>query len=205
VVGVSSLGREVARLPARSEEGLTSLGGEGELGQLLLRAAETYRDTVEALGSEAPQARRAADDLVQRMARFGKRWREVEADAARSVPADVAGRLAILERRLAVTTDAVARAEFERARDAMTAQLAYLDEIARGRERAVAKLTHQVATLERLRLAAVRHRSVDAARLGAELQPVVDELTEAGGDLDTAAEALSEASQPSLLSAKIAN
>ena len=50
----------------------------------------------------------------------------------------------------------------------------------------MARLTHQVATLERLRLAAVRHRSVDAARLGAELQPVVEELSEAGGDFDFA-------------------
>jgi hypothetical protein len=206
VVGVSSIARHVHRLSPPEEGELASLGGDGELGQLLLRAAGAYRDTVEALGSDAPQAKSAADDLVKRMARFGKRWREVEADAARSVPADVAERLAEVERRLAVTTDPVARAEFERARDAMVAQLAYLDEIARGRERAVAKLTHQVATLERLRLAAVRHRSVDAARLGAELQPVVDELTEAGGDLDTAAEALSEAAQVSLPPApRIAN
>jgi len=39
----------------------------------------------------------------------------------------------------------------------------------------------------------VHHRSVDAARLGAELAPVVEELTEAGGDLDLASEALGEA------------
>jgi hypothetical protein len=51
-----------------------------------------------------------------------------------------------------------------------------------------------VATLERLRLAALRQRSADAGRLGAELQPVVDELTQAGGDFDIAAEALTEAS-----------
>jgi hypothetical protein len=74
-----------------------------------------------------------------------------------------------------------------------------LAEIARGRERAVARLSHQVATLERLRLAAVRHRSVDAARLGIELQPAVDELHQAGGELDIESEALSEAHlQPTL-------
>ena len=39
-------------------------------------------------------------------------------------------------------------------------------------------------------LAALRHRSADAARLGGELAPVVDELSEAGGDFDIAAEAL---------------
>ena len=75
----------------------------------------------------------------------------------------------------------------------MSAQLAYLEEIAGGRERAVARLEHQVATLERLRWAALRHRSADAGRLGAELAPVVEELAQAGGDFDIAAEALSEA------------
>ena len=50
-----------------------------------------------------------------------------------------------------------------------------------------------MATLERLRWAALRHRSADAARLGAELQPVVEELAQAGGDFDIAAEALTEA------------
>jgi len=99
----------------------------------------------------------------------------------------------VITRRLESSTDPQTRTDFERAREAVTAQLAYLDEIARGRERAVARLTHQVATLERLRLAAVRHRSVDAARLGAELQPVVEEIADAGGDLDLASEALSEA------------
>jgi hypothetical protein len=205
VVGVSSIGRNVARVALGAGDELAGLSDRGELGQLLLRAASTWRETVEAIGENAPQARVAADDLVQRMARFGKRWIAIEAEASRSVPADVAERLEAIERRIAVTADPVARVEFERARDALAAQLAYLGEIAQGRERAVAKLTHQVATLERLRLAAVRHRSVDAARLGAELQPVVDELTEAGGDLDLAAEALSEAVQAAALPPRVAN
>jgi hypothetical protein len=97
-----------------------------------------------------------------------------------------------LEGRVERARDPLARAEFERAREALLAQLGYLDEIQRGRERAVARLTHQVATLERLRLAAVHHRSVDASRLGAELAPVVEELTQAGGELDLAAAALDE-------------
>jgi hypothetical protein len=61
-----------------------------------------------------------------------------------------------------------------------------------------------VATLERLRLAALRHRSVDASRLGAELQPVVDELADAGGDLDLASEALDEAQPLALPAAQLA-
>jgi hypothetical protein len=127
------------------------------------------------------------------MARFGRRWREVDAEASRSQPDELRERLLLIAARVDSTTDAQTRADFERAREAIIAQLASLEEISRGRERAVARLTHQVATLERLRLAAVRHRSVDATRLGAELQPVVEEISEAGGDLDLASEALSEA------------
>jgi hypothetical protein len=108
-------------------------------------------------------------------------------------------RLAELDLRLAACSDAVAQAEFARAREALAAQVDSLAEIARGRERAVARLTHQVAMLERLRLAALRHRSVDAARMGAELQPVVEELSQAGTDLDIASEALSEATTAAAL------
>jgi hypothetical protein len=205
VVGVSSIGRNVARLAPALEDELAGLADQGELGQLLLRAATTYRETVDAIGENAPQARAAADDLVQRMARFGKRWLTIEGEAARSVPADVAERLEEVNRRITLSEDAVARGEFERAREALKAQLAYLQEIAQGRERAVAKLTHQVATLERLRLAAVRHRSADAARLGAELQPVVEELSEAGSDLDVASEALTEAVAAGALPPGVAN
>jgi hypothetical protein len=193
VVGVSSIGRHVEVVRAAVESELTGLESEGELGALLGRAAAAYREAIEALGDQAPAARAAADDLVRKMARFGRRWREVEAEASRTLPDELRERLYLIGRRLEATNDPQTRVDFERAREAVTAQLAYLDEISRGRERAVARITHQVATLERLRLAAVRHRSVDAARLGAELQPVVEEISEAGGDLDLASEALNEA------------
>ncbi len=209
VVGVSSIGRNLARLDAPLEADLIELQGEGELGQLLGRAAGAYRQAVEALGDQAPTARAAADDLISKMTRFGRRWSEVESQAARSLPADLKERLEAIDRRIETCEDPVARAEFERAREALSAQVAYLDEIRQGRERAVARLTHQVATLERLRLAAVRHRSVDATRLGLELQPVVEEISEAGGDFDLASEALTEAGQtsaaPSLPPASSAN
>ncbi|HEX4456649.1 MAG TPA: hypothetical protein VIA18_01685, partial [Polyangia bacterium] len=169
-------------------------GDQSELGQLLGRAARAHRDALAAMGDEAPAARAAADDLVHKMTRFGRRWRDLELEAARSRPDELGARLLIMGRKLEATTDPLARLELGRAQEAMTAQLGYLDEIRHGRERALARLEHQVAALERLRLAALRHRSVDAARLGAELQPVVDELAQAGGDFDVASEALAEAS-----------
>ena len=201
MVGVSSLGRhvEVARLGPH--EAMKALAPDGELGQLLHRAATAYEDAVEAMGSSAPEARAAADDLIGRMARFGQHWREVEREAARSTPDSLQQRMAELDLRLAACSDPVAQAEFARAREALAAQVDSLAEIARGRERAVARLMHQVAMLERLRLAALRHRSVDAARMGAELQPVVEELSQAGTDLDIASEALSEATTAAALPA----
>ena len=192
VVGVSSVGRHLGVLRAPLEHELGAMADDSELGRLLGRAASAYRDAIQAIGGEAPAARAAADDLVGKMTRFGRRWRELEAEASRS-PEDLKERLQLVGRRLEASNDPLARAELARAREALSAQLAYVEEIANGRERAVARLEHQVATLERLRWAALRHRSADAARLGAELQPVVDELAQAGGDFDIAAEALTEA------------
>lgn len=193
IIGVSSIGRHVALVRRPAEDELKAMADESELGRLLGRAAAAYRDAVDAMGGEVPAARAAADDLLGKMTRFGRRWRELEAEAARSLPDELRARLLLVGRRLEASSDPLARAELARAREAMSAQLAYLEEIANGRERAVARLEHQVATLERLRLAALRHRSADAARMGAELQPVVDELAQAGGDFDIAAEALTEA------------
>ncbi|HEY7956400.1 MAG TPA: hypothetical protein VII38_13950 [Polyangia bacterium] len=204
VIGVASIGRHLGRAEPPLEGELRALAGEGELGELLGRAARAYRGVVEALGQGAPQARAAADDLVLRMARFGRLWREVETEAARTVPDDLHDRMRLLDARALASDDPLARSELGRARQALSAQLDYLAEIRRGRERAVARLSHQVATLERLRLAALRHRSVDASRLGAELQPVVDELADAGGDLDLASEALDEAQPLALPAAQLA-
>lgn len=200
VVGVSGVGRLIARArePSRSDAalpdaGLAGLADQSELGQLLSRAAVAHRDALAALGDEAPAARAAADDMVLQMTRFGRRWRDLELEAASSRPDELNARLQLVGRKLEASVDPLARLELGRAREALSAQLGYLDEIRNGRERAMARLEHQVAALERLRLAALRHRSADAGRLGAELQPMVDELSQAGGELDVAAEALSEA------------
>jgi hypothetical protein len=139
--------------------------------------------------------------MVRKMTRFGRHWRELEAEASRSLPAQLHDRLQLVGRKLEATHDPLTRLELGRAAEALRAQVSYLDEIANGRERAVARLTHQVATLERLRLAALRHRSADASRLGAELQPVVEELAQVGGDFDIAAEALAEATVAGALQA----
>jgi hypothetical protein len=196
MIGVASLGRHIGfAKPALDAElrTLAAANSDNEIGELLLRAANAWREAKAALGGQADEVQQAADDLVVKIVGFARRFCEVEAEARRTRPDELRERLNQLEARLAATTDAMARAEFARARDAVAAQLGSLGEIDKGRERAVARLTHQVAILERLRLAAIRHRSVDATRLGAELAPVVDELADAGSDLDLASDALTEA------------
>jgi hypothetical protein len=168
-----------------------------EVGALLRRAAEAHRQAAEVIGglggTEAPAAKRAADDLIGRMVRFGREWLEIERRASDMKPEQLTERVAVLETRLEKATDPVARQELGKAIAAVRSQAEALTEILGGRERAVARLEHQVATLERLRLAALRHRSADAGRLQAELQPVVEELADAGGDYDLASDALRDA------------
>lgn len=158
-----------------------------EIAGLVLQAVSSYEQATEAL-EDHQQAKAAASDLVKKIARFGKKWQDIEAQTKKSERSDLDKRLAELTARREAATDEGVRSEYERAVSALREQLTYLDEIEKGRQRAIARLHHQVATLDRLRLAAVRHRSVGAAKLGEELKTVIDELNQAGQDLDTAAE-----------------
>ncbi len=197
-VQVEAVGQSPRRLALSERELLALLPApatadrpDDEIARLLRQSVATYKEAAEAL-SEHPAAPAAAEDLVKRIVRFGKRWREIEAQANKSDPAELSARMEDLRRRQESTSDEQAQAEYEWARMALAAQLSYLTEIADGRERAVARLHHQVATLERLRLAAVRLRSADATRMGEELRAVIEDLSRAGRDLDSDAEALAE-------------
>lgn len=172
---------------------LPPLDANDELSQLVRQALTTYQEAADSL-EEHPGARSAAEQLVKKIGRFGKRWQDIESQAQKTDRTQLGERKKDLESRVAATTDESVRSEYSRALAAIDEQLAYLADIAKGRERAIARLHNQVATLERLRLAAVRHRSVGASKLGEDLKSVVDDLNQAGQDLDTAAEVLSELS-----------
>lgn len=180
VVRTTQLDKELKALMPPSE-------AKDEIASLVLQAVASYQQAAEAL-EEHPGARQAASELVKKIARFGKKWQDIEAQTKKSERSDLETRVTELTARRDSATDDGVRGEYERALSALREQLTYLDEIEKGRQRAIARLHHQVATLDRLRLAAVRHRSVGAAKLGEELKTVVDELNQAGQDLDTAAE-----------------
>ena len=124
--------------------------------------------------------------------RFAVRWHDLEKELSVTDKPALAERLAGVKAREEAAADAVVREEYASAREALTRQVEYLDGIERGRERAVARLHHHVAVLERLRLAALHHRAVTAGRVGEELAPLVEDLVAAGRDLDCDAEAIAE-------------
>ena len=199
-VGVGAVARLLGERPVADRpvgaalEGLASQihGANQDVAALLRRAADAHRQATDGIAGPAPMVR-AADDLVRRMVRFAGEWLDIERRASSTRPESLTERIVLLESRLEKTADPVTKAELERAIAAVRAQGQALTEILAGRERAVARLEHQVATLERLRFAALRHRSADSSRLAAELAPVLEELTEAGGEYDLASDALQEA------------
>lgn len=195
LVGVATLGRHLVLKAPPVESELRGLlppaDTTDELGKLVRQALLTYEQAAASL-DENPTARNAAAQLAQKIGRFGKRWQDIEAQAKKSDREQLSARKTELKGRIDASSDESIRNEYTRALGAIDEQLGYLDDIAKGRERAIARLHHQVATLERLRLAAVRHHSVGAAKLGEELRSVVEELNQAGQDLDTAVEVLAE-------------
>lgn len=190
VMGSAAIGRELA-LSSGNEEALLTAASSGELAQLTRRAAMVYREARQALGSEGIPAQRAADDLVRRMAEFARRFSNIDGELARLDRPELEARLQALDHRLESVTDGLARSEFAQARAEVAAQLTCLDEITCLRQRVVARVTHQVALLERLRLQAVRYRSSDVAS-SSDLQPVTEALKQAGGELDLVSDALAD-------------
>jgi hypothetical protein len=201
LAGFGVLGREVERVPslapADAARALPAAeppaDGSGEFGELFARATAACHDVERSLGDEEPSAATAARELVRRVAGFAGRWRALETDAARLDRAALLARLDHMTARARDAVDEDARADYRRAERALRQQLDDLDGIAACRERAVARLHHHVAVLERLRLAALHRRSADAGATGVELAPLVDELAAASLDLDAAAQGLREA------------
>lgn len=195
LLGVSTIGRHVVLKAAPIDGELRALmppaDSDDELAKLVRQALSTYEEAASSL-DEHPTAKTAAAQLATKIGRFGKRWQDIEAQAKKSSREQLSTRKQELRARIEASTDDSVRNEYTRALAAIDEQLSYLDDIAKGRERAIARLHHQVATLERLRLAAVRHHSVGAAKLGEDLKSVVEELSQAGQDLDTAVEVLAE-------------
>ena len=195
LLGAGSVGRFVVQKDVPASLGLAALvppaESQDELSKLIRQALLVYRETEGNL-TDHPNAKAAAEQLVVKIDRFGKRWQDILAQTQKTDRQALDERKQELKTRLENTTDDGTISEYRRALSAIEEQMRYLDDIDKGRQRAIARLHHQVATLERLRLAAIRHRSVGADKLNEELKPMIEELNQAGQDLDTAVEVLSE-------------
>ncbi len=174
----------------------------GEILELCERGVATYRRTKEALRdredqgvSNDPKLTRGVESLMLRIVALGRRWQEVEREANRTSADALTDRLAELEDKIAHAQDPVARRQYEKAKDALGAQLGYLRDISRNRERVTARVHNYLAALERLHLAVLNHQGADAAKFSDELQPLLDEIDDYGVEIDIASEALTEAAE----------
>ncbi len=195
LMGVAAIGRhltEAGTALAPAPVLATSQLASGEIGQLLRRAAVAHREAVGLLGPATEPVRIAADQLMSKLQQLGAHWQKMESATAGIDRHELVVRASSLRKRAEAEADPIARADFNRASDAVEAQGASLREIARGRDRAVARLSREVALLERLRLTTLHHQSTDGARLAGELAPLADELLSAGQELTLAAESMAE-------------
>ncbi|MBS1118063.1 MAG: hypothetical protein H6Q90_291 [Deltaproteobacteria bacterium] len=90
---------------------------------------------------------------------------------------ELSKRMADLDHRIATTSDAEAKAQYQSARAALDDQRRYRDHIAKGRERLVARMHNHVAALEKFQLAATGLQAARAASTGATAIQQLDELS----------------------------
>jgi hypothetical protein len=199
-VGLGTVGRHVSLRHDSLDEalGLASRELGSDFGELALRVRETRKRVLAALerregaSHEVLAVQKAVDGLAKGTVAVGRRWQRVEQELGGTGLADLDKRIATLDERSLSAADEEAGKAYERAKRALEDQREHHSEIARSRERTVARLHGTVATLERLHLAVVRLQSADAHRFAGELQPLLDDLDGVGTDAELAAQAMDE-------------
>jgi hypothetical protein len=140
----------------------------------------------------APALTAALGTAVDRLYDIAAGWLDVEADTRTETPSQLDLRRDDLRARLAAARDPEARRQYEAALAAVEEQRRYVGGIAAARERVVARMHRHLATIERIRLAAINSRSADAARGSGELEPLIADLDALGRELVCTSEALAE-------------
>ncbi|MBI2892673.1 MAG: hypothetical protein HYY06_03915 [Deltaproteobacteria bacterium] len=209
-VSIGTVGRHITVAGDAVQDALARATRDlpGDFAELVGRAGETRVRVLDALerradGSEKERAqvRKAVDELAGCIVKVGRRWQAVDTDLGTTSPAVLERRIAELTGRIEAAADPEARAAYEKARGALEDQLQHRTEIAKSRDRTVARLHSYLAVLERLHLAVVRFRSSDAHRFATEMQPMLDELDGVGTDAELAAQAIDESQRSSTTSA----
>jgi hypothetical protein len=170
----------------------------GEMKDLSDRAVELYGRIQQVLrdrgvqGGPADTLTATVRNLVLKVVHLGPKWNEVEREVGRTSASELLARIEGLDQKIAATSDEVARKQYRMAKEALTSQVRYLQDIARSRERVTARVHNYLATLERLHLAVINHRGADAAKFSDEIQPILDEISNIGQEVDFASEAIRE-------------
>lgn len=107
--------------------------------------------------------------------------------------ADLVDRIADLDRRIAVVSDAETRSQYLAARDGLEDQRKYRDRLRASRERMVARLHNHVAALEKFHLAAV---SLDVSKTLSGDEPLAKQLAELSSEVSASGDALAEITEP---------
>jgi hypothetical protein len=195
----------VSRDPVSAAYAETQPVLSGELHTLADQALKTRADITQAIAatrSELDGQTRIprelitnVDEVLLRTLALARRCADLESEMGRTPPSELCERLERLDQKIAGTDDTVAREQYQMAKSALAAQLAYRQQIERGRERVVARLHTDLAELEKVRLAIVRARSMDAGAAAEALAPLVEHLKGVGDDLNLTSEALGEAAR----------
>jgi hypothetical protein len=114
--------------------------------------------------------------------------RSAEVKATGASEAELARRMAELDTKIAGTSDAEAKAQYQAARAALDDQRRYREHIARGRERLVARMHNHVAALEKFQLAAT---GLEAARK-VQGSDTIQQLADLSQDVAASGDALLE-------------
>jgi hypothetical protein len=148
-------------------------------------------------GLEARRAAAEVDGVARRVVleivALSRRQRAMAREAETPGPLEIEARLADLDARLAGATDALARDEYGRAREAVEDQRRRLGTLRASADRVMARLHTDVAALEGAALAIAARGGAATAEDAAALAPLADRLRGASGDVDLETDALREA------------
>ena len=166
----------VKRLPASLD---------AEVSGLCTRAASIWTTAQDRIADEAGRA--LVRDGVLKTLEVAARSADVKVTGPSE--AELAQRIADLDQRIAVATDAEVKAQYQAARAAVGDQQRYREHIRQGRERLVARMHNHVAALEKFELAATGLEAARAASAGA---AAVKQLEELSHDVAASGEALAD-------------
>lgn len=161
-------------------------GLDPEVKDLVTRALGIWQASKERLGNDDPGRTLLRDGVLKTLEVAG---RSAEVKITGASDAELAARMADLDARIAATTDAETKRQYEQARAALDDQARYRAHIAQGKERTIARLHNHVAALEKFQLAATGLTAARAASAGATAMKQLEELSQ---DVAASGEALAE-------------